>query len=53
MKLRLLILVMVVGVAAVIAGWVYESRLRPQALSEELEVPDNIDYFLVLVTYDT
>lgn len=51
MKFRLLILIAVFGVAAVVAGWVYESRLRPPAVAQELEVPDNIDYFLVDLNY--
>ena len=51
MKFRVLILIAVLGVAAVVAGWIYESRLRPPAVAQELEVPDNIDYFLVNLNY--
>ena len=46
MKPRLIILVAVLGVAAVLAGWVYELRLRSPLQPQELLVPDNIDYFL-------
>ena len=46
MKYRLVILIAVLGIGAVLIGWVYESRLRSQVESRELVVPDDIDYFL-------
>jgi len=51
MKPRLLILVIVLGIAAIALGWVYESRLRPQEEKVELIIPNNIDYFLTNLRY--
>lgn len=46
MKPRLLILVIMLGIAAIVLGWVYESRLQPQKKKADLDIPNNIDYFL-------
>ncbi|HEY5738845.1 MAG TPA: LPS export ABC transporter periplasmic protein LptC [Gammaproteobacteria bacterium] len=46
MKSRLTILIVVLGIGAVLLGWVYESQLRTRVETRELVVPDNIDYFL-------
>ncbi len=46
MKARFLIFGLVLGLAAVAVGWVYESRLRERVEPRELVIPDNIDYFL-------
>jgi len=51
MKSRLLILIAVLGVGAVLLGWVYETQLRSRVESRVLEVPDNIDYFLANLNY--
>ena len=51
MKPRLLVLVIILGIAAVALGWVYESRLRPQDDKAELIIPNNIDYFLTNLRY--
>ncbi len=51
MKSRLVILIVVLGIGAVLIGWVYEWQLRPQVESRELVVPDNIDYFLANLDY--
>jgi LPS export ABC transporter protein LptC len=51
MKLRLLFLVIILGIAAIALGWVYESRLRPQDEKAELIIPTNIDYFLTNLRY--
>ena len=51
MKSRLYIAVLVVGLCAIAAGWIYESRLRPQVAKAELVIPDNIDYFLTYLNY--
>ena len=51
MKSRLLILVVVLGISAVVFGWVYESKLRPRIETHELEVPDNIDSFFANLDY--
>lgn len=51
MKPRLLILVIILGIAAIALGWVYESRLRPQDEKAELIIPNNIDYFLTNLRY--
>jgi LPS export ABC transporter protein LptC len=51
MKFRIYILVAVLGVSAIIAGWIYESRLRPVGEKAELAIPDNIDYFLTNMNY--
>ncbi len=46
MKSRLLIFIVLLGIAAVLIGWLYESRLRERIERAELIVPDDIDYFL-------
>jgi lipopolysaccharide export system protein LptC len=51
MRTRLLVLIAVLGVGAVVTGWIYESRLSPPAEVQQLEVPDNIDYFLANLNY--
>ena len=51
MKPRLLVLVIMLGITAIVFGWVYESRLRPQDEKAELNIPDNIDYFLTNLHY--
>jgi len=51
MKPRLLVLVIMLGIAAIALGWVYESRLRPQDEKVELIIPNNIDYFLTNLHY--
>lgn len=51
MKSRVLIFVVVIGLIAVAAGWVYESRLRTKPDTGALEIPDNIDYFLTNLNY--
>jgi len=51
MKLRLLVLVIILGICATVAGWVYETRLRSQEEKADLVVPDNIDYFLTNLHY--
>lgn len=51
MKSRLLIFLVLLGIAAVVIGWIYESRLREQIEGVELIVPDDIDYFLTGLHY--
>ncbi len=51
MKPRLLILVIMLGIAATVLGWVYETRLRPQDKKAGLIIPNNIDYFLTNMRY--
>lgn len=51
MKSRILILLVIIGIAAVVVGWVYESRLRPQVEKAELIIPDNIDYYMTNLKY--
>jgi len=51
MKLRLLVLVVILGIAAIALGWVYESRLRTEEDKVELVIPSNIDYFLTNLHY--
>jgi lipopolysaccharide export system protein LptC len=51
MKLRLLILVTIVGFAAVAVGWVYERSLRAPEEKADLVIPDDIDYFLTNMNY--
>jgi LPS export ABC transporter protein LptC len=51
MKSRILIFVLVLGFIAIAVGWVYESRLGSRVKVEELEIPDNIDYFLTDLNY--
>ncbi len=46
MKSRALIFIVLLGLAAVLIGWFYESRLRERIERAELVVPDDIDYFL-------
>lgn len=51
MKSRILIFVLVLGIVAIAIGWVYESRLAPREKTAELQIPDNIDYFLTNLNY--
>ncbi len=51
MKSRALIFVIVLGAAAIAAGWIYESRLGSSIDTTELVIPDNIDYFLTNLNY--
>jgi LPS export ABC transporter protein LptC len=51
MKLRLLVLVIILGIGAIALGWVYESRLRPEDEKADLVIPNNIDYFLTNLHY--
>lgn len=51
MKLRILVLVFVLGIGAIAVGWVYESRLRIKIERAELVIPDNIDYYLTNLHY--
>ena len=51
MKSRILIFVLVLGIVAIAIGWVYESRLAPREETAELQIPDNIDYFLTNLNY--
>lgn len=51
MRSRALIFVVVLGVIAVAAGWVYESQLRSRIETAEFTVPDSIDYFLTNLDY--
>ncbi len=51
MKSRVLVLILVLGLVAIAAGWVYESRLRPREEPVALTIPDNIDYFLTYLNY--
>ena len=51
MKTRLLVFVLLLGIAAVIIGWLYESRLRDRIERAELVIPDDIDYFLTGLHY--
>ena len=46
MKIRLLAFVLVLGLAAIAIGWVYESRLAPEEAPAATEIPDNIDFYL-------
>jgi LPS export ABC transporter protein LptC len=51
MKLRLLILVTIIGLAAVAVGWVYERSLRAPEEKVDLVIPNDIDYFLTNMNY--
>jgi lipopolysaccharide export system protein LptC len=51
MKLRLLILVTIIGFAAVAVGWVYERSLRAPEEKADLVIPNDIDYFLTNMNY--
>ncbi|MCP4335904.1 MAG: LPS export ABC transporter periplasmic protein LptC [Gammaproteobacteria bacterium] len=50
-KSRLFIFVIIFGIAAIAAGWIYESNLRPGAKQVQLVIPDDIDYFLTNMHY--
>lgn len=45
MKSRVLVFIVLLGIAAVLIGWLYESSLRERIERAELIVPDDIDYF--------
>jgi len=51
MKLRLLILVTIIGFAAVAVGWVYERSLRAPEEKSDLVIRNDIDYFLTNMNY--
>ena len=51
MKSRVLVFIALLGIAAVLIGWFYESRLRERIERAELVVPDDIDYFLTGLHY--
>lgn len=51
MKARFLVLVIILGICAIVLGWVYESRLRPEEPTADLVIPDNIDYFLTKLRF--
>lgn len=53
MKLRIIVLVFVLGIGAIAVGWVYESRLRTKIERADLIIPDNIDYYLTNLRYRT
>ena len=50
-KSRLLIFIVVFGIAAIAVGWVYESSLRPKEKQAQLDIPDDIDSFLTNMHY--
>lgn len=51
MRARLLVFVVLLGIAAVIIGWIYESRWRETIERADLVIPDDIDYFLTDLHY--
>ena len=51
MKSRILLLIALLGVAAIALGWLYESRLKPEFERADLVFPDHIDYFLTDLRY--
>jgi len=51
MKLRIPVFVLVLGVGAIAAGWIYETRVRPITDRADLIIPDNIDYYLTNLHY--
>lgn len=51
MKIRTYILIAVLGISAIVTGWLYESRVRPAQEQADLKIPDNIDYFLTHLDY--
>ena len=51
MKKRYYFLLGFLGLAAILAGWVYETRLRPAVDKADLVIPDNIDYFMTDLIY--
>lgn len=50
-KPRLLIFIVIFGIAAIAVGWVYESNLRPKEKEVQLVIPDDIDSFLTNMHY--
>ena len=50
-KSRLLVFVIIFGIAAIAVGWVYESNLRPKEKEAKLVIPDDIDYFMTNMHY--
>lgn len=51
MKIRTYTLILLLGLSAIIVGWLYESRVRSVAEQAELLIPDNIDYFMTQLNY--
>ncbi len=46
MKLRILFAVFSIGLAAIVFGWIYETRFKSSVDHDQLVIPDNIDYYL-------
>lgn len=51
MKLTTVLLVLFAGIAAIAAGWIYQSKVVTGDAEDELEIPLNIDYYLSGVRY--
>ncbi len=51
MKLSSIIMLIITGVFAIAAGWVYQSQTSSSVAKPELEIPVDIDYYLSKVTY--
>ncbi|MFT5218653.1 MAG: LPS export ABC transporter protein LptC [Planctomycetota bacterium] len=51
MKSNWLILVVFVGLVAIASGWVYQSTSNEASTRAELDIPNNIDYFLNDLNY--
>ncbi|MCP3688373.1 MAG: LPS export ABC transporter periplasmic protein LptC [Gammaproteobacteria bacterium] len=51
MRLARITLVVIAGIVAIAAGWVYQSQTSIAISKQELEIPIGIDYYLSTVSY--
>ena len=51
MKFSSVIILLLTGVVAIAAGWIYQSQTSISVAKSELEIPVDIDYYLSKVTY--
>lgn len=51
MKPSILIFAVVFGIAAVAAGWIYQSKIQPAVSGTDIQIPLDIDYYLSEFTY--
>jgi len=51
MRLSILVVVLIAGLIAIAAGWIYQSRSTSLATRPALDIPPDIDYFMTDFTY--
>ncbi len=51
MRLSIIVVVIIAGLIAIAAGWVYQSRSKSLATRPALDIPSDIDYFMTNLNY--